>query len=290
MPRYCSAIAAHSTCQPGRPRPNGESQAGSPGRSACQSRQSSGSRLPARSGSPPRSANSARIVSASRPDTLPKSGSDFTAKYRSPSTSYTAPSRCSAAIDLDHLRDRLDRPDVVRRRQHPQRGHVVAEQLRLLLRELDPVDTGLAGALEQRVVDVGDVLRVPDLMAGIAPEPLDQIEGQVRRRMAHVGCVVRRDATHVHPRRPGTGNRLDERLRRAVEQAESPRLPGKFRDVWRSPRLHGPEPIRWSHPSRQPPRSLDGAGQGSMRTAVPVTRIPVSSPAGTSTSSSLGRP
>src|SRR3569833_3635532 len=46
MPRLCTEIAAHSTCQPGRPGPNGESQDGSPGRSACHSSASSGSFLP----------------------------------------------------------------------------------------------------------------------------------------------------------------------------------------------------------------------------------------------------
>ena len=40
---------------------------------------------------------------------------------------------------LDDERDRLDRADVVVRRQHPQRGHVLAEQLGLALGELGPV-------------------------------------------------------------------------------------------------------------------------------------------------------
>ncbi len=87
LPRCSSAIAAHSTCHPGRPRPVGPSQAGSPGRSRCQSRQSSGSFLPGRSGSPPRSANSSIIVARSSPDTSPKRGSACTGKYRSLSTS-----------------------------------------------------------------------------------------------------------------------------------------------------------------------------------------------------------
>ena len=67
-----SAIAEHSMCQPGRPRPERRV----PGRlaraaAARQSRQSSGSFLPGRSGSPPRSANTLEHRrSRSRPETV----------------------------------------------------------------------------------------------------------------------------------------------------------------------------------------------------------------------------
>ena len=70
------AIAAHSTCQPGRPGPNEEAQDGSPGRAASQTRASSGSFFPGRAGSPPRSAKSTAIVAGSSRDTEPNSGSD----------------------------------------------------------------------------------------------------------------------------------------------------------------------------------------------------------------------
>jgi hypothetical protein len=47
-PRIASAIAEHSMCQPGRPRPHGESHAvSSPGFCAFHSAKSSGSRLQA---------------------------------------------------------------------------------------------------------------------------------------------------------------------------------------------------------------------------------------------------
>ena len=46
MPRWSSAMAAHSMCQPGRPWPSGVSQAGSSGRADCHTRQSSGCSLP----------------------------------------------------------------------------------------------------------------------------------------------------------------------------------------------------------------------------------------------------
>ena len=82
-PRWRSAIAVHSTCQPGRPRPKGDSQDGSPGRSPRQSSQSSGLRLPARPGSPPRSAKSRRMVSSSYPEIAPNLGAAATEKYTS---------------------------------------------------------------------------------------------------------------------------------------------------------------------------------------------------------------
>ncbi len=45
-PRYLWAIAEHSRCQPGRPRPHGVSQLGSPGLTAFHMAKSRGSRLP----------------------------------------------------------------------------------------------------------------------------------------------------------------------------------------------------------------------------------------------------
>ena len=62
------AIAEHSTCQPGRPRPNGRvPRRARRGARPRQTRQSSGSFLPGRSGSPPRSAKTASICSRSSP-------------------------------------------------------------------------------------------------------------------------------------------------------------------------------------------------------------------------------
>ena len=57
------ASAVHSMCQPGRPGPHSESQAGSPSAEGCQSTKSSGSRLRGSFGSPPRWAESTSISS-----------------------------------------------------------------------------------------------------------------------------------------------------------------------------------------------------------------------------------
>src|SRR5215470_3960029 len=82
-------MAAHSTCQPGRPNPNVDSQAGSPGRVANQTSGSSASVLPGRPGSPPRTGDSLIIVWLSSPETAPKAGSADLQKYVSPSRSYS---------------------------------------------------------------------------------------------------------------------------------------------------------------------------------------------------------
>ena len=73
-------MALHSMCQPGRPGPHGESQAGSPGLAACQSTKSIGSRLFGSSGLLPRSFATASISPRGMRESLPNSGSDATEK------------------------------------------------------------------------------------------------------------------------------------------------------------------------------------------------------------------
>src|SRR5690606_19825968 len=118
---------------------------------------------------------------------------------------------------LDDHRDGLDGADEVLRRYHPQPRHVVGEQLRLLVGEIAPVLPGLDGALEQRVVDVGDVLDVGDREPGIVPGAIEHVEGDVGGGVTQVGCVVRRDTAHVH-RRCGAGGRDPGTARRGVVQ------------------------------------------------------------------------
>ena len=149
-------------CQPGTAAARAEvSHAGSPGRSACHSRQSSGSFLPGRSGSPPRSAKIAQHLLAAPAGDLAEGrvvGHREVEVVRRPGR--PRPLSCSWLDHVDDQRDRLDRADVVVRGQHPQRLHVGAEQLGLALGERRPVLAVACRALEQRVVDVGDVLDV----------------------------------------------------------------------------------------------------------------------------------
>ncbi len=95
--------------------------------------------------------------------------------------------------------DPLDDPDVVARRDDRQGLHVVAEELDLSLGELAPVDPVALRALQERVVDVGDILRVVDLEARVTHDALEHIEGDIRRRVPHVRRVVGRDAADVEP-------------------------------------------------------------------------------------------
>ena len=61
------------------------------------------------------------------------------------------------------------------------------------------------GALEQRVVHVGDVLHVAHRVARVPPGAVQQVEGDVGRGMAEVRGVVRGDAADVEPRAVSAG-------------------------------------------------------------------------------------
>ena len=102
----------------------------------------------------------------------------------------------------DHLVYRLHRTDVVARRDHGQDLHVAAEQVDLAGAEFAPVHAVAFSALEQRIVHVGDVLHVVDLVAVGHELALRQVEGEVGCGVAEVGGVVRRDAADVHPHLP----------------------------------------------------------------------------------------
>ncbi|CAB4960481.1 unannotated protein [freshwater metagenome] len=97
----------------------------------------------------------------------------------------------------DHRGDRLDGTDVVARRHHLQRGHVLTEELGLAVTQCHPVIASFEGAGEQRVVDISDVLDVMNLVPGIEPHPLHEIERDIGGGMPHMRGVVRRDPANV---------------------------------------------------------------------------------------------
>ena len=113
------------------------------------------------------------------------------------STGYTASSPLQLLDQLHDQRHRLDRAHVVPGRQDIECRHVLAIELGLLLGECGPVRAGSGGAFQQRVVDVGDVLHVIDLEPAVAPDPVEQVEGDVGVGVADVGRVVGRDAADV---------------------------------------------------------------------------------------------
>ncbi len=235
-------MAAHSTCQPGLPGPNGDGQLGSPGRSATQS---SGVEFVALAGP---------VGIAAALGEQPQHGVPVVARLVAELRRGVGPEvhvRILGVLDdvggaggqqlldqLDDLGDGLGGRDVVTRRQHPQRRHVLAEQLGLPIAELTPANTVAGGPFEQRVVDVGDVLHVVHAVPRVQPHPVDQVERQVGGGVAEMGGVVRRDATDVHGGRLARRNGADLAVG-TVEKAQLRALPRKLRDCRRRPRLHG---------------------------------------------------
>ena len=103
--------------------------------------------------------------------------------------------------------------------------------------QLAPVAPVAGGPLEQRVVDVGDVLHVVHLVAGVAQRPPQEVEGDVGGRVAEVGGVVGGDAADVEPRdRPGVDRAHGTALR--VEQLQRVTVAGHGGDEGSGPRLH----------------------------------------------------
>ncbi len=123
------------------------------------------------------------------------------------------------------------------RGQHAQGGHVLAEEGGLLLGEGHPVDAVALGPLQQRVVDVGDVLHVVDLPLGVEPHALHEVERVVGRRVTHVGRVVRGDAADVDTG-DGTGLEGDESTGRGVVDPEVAALAGQGGDLRSGPGIH----------------------------------------------------
>ncbi len=92
----------------------------------------------------------------------------------------------------------LDGADVVVRSQDVQGFHVRLEEFDLAGGQVTPVHAGGRCAFQQRIIDVGDVLDVGDLLAAVPPGPVQQVKGDVAGGMAHVGGVVRGDSADVH--------------------------------------------------------------------------------------------
>src|SRR5690606_14600248 len=71
----------------------------------------------------------------------------------------------------------------------------------LLIGESPPVSAGRGRTLEKRVIDIGDVLYVPDFATRVAPCTVEEVERDVGGRVANVGGVVWRNAADVEARR-----------------------------------------------------------------------------------------
>ena len=85
---------------------------------------------------------------------------------------------------------RLNRPDQAGRGQDPQRRHVPAVPVDLAPGQVLPVFAVPGRPFQQRVIDIGDVLHVADLVTGITPGADQQVPGDVGRRVPDMRGVI----------------------------------------------------------------------------------------------------
>ena len=79
-------------------------------------------------------------------------------------------------------------------------AHVLEEQPLLAPAEIAPADAVARGPLEDRLVDIGHVLRVSDATATGFQEPREHIEDEERPGVTKVRRVVRGHAADIHRR------------------------------------------------------------------------------------------
>ena len=166
---------------------------------------------------------------------------------------------------LGDLVHRLDRSDVPGGWQDAERRHVAAEQVGLALGNVLPAHAVAGRPLQQRVVDVGDVLDVLHLVPLVAPDPHEGVEGEVGGGVPQVRRVVGRDAADVELGRAlrvhlgeATGGRVVDP---EGQRGRRVRQPG---DVDGRPGSHGGQRSRAStaaRGSRASPRRAPGAGR-----------------------------
>src|SRR5690606_12677979 len=110
------------------------------------------------------------------------------------------------------------------------------------------------------VVDVGDVLDVPDLAAGIPPGPHEEVEAEVGVGVAGVGGVVGGDPADVEGGR-ALDRRLDQLPRAGVSEVDLGPSSGELGDAGGRPGTHDAQPSPSAaldrHPDPVAPRVLD---------------------------------
>jgi hypothetical protein len=111
---------------------------------------------------------------------------------------------------LADVRDHVGHRDHVIRGKDAERGHGLAVLLHLGGAQRDPVLAGLPGLLEQRVVNVGDVLRERRVVPGVRQHPPEQVERHRDECVAQVAGVVRGDPAHVDAHGGGAAARIAE--------------------------------------------------------------------------------
>ena len=87
--------------------------------------------------------------------------------------------------------------------QQPDRSKVGVHRGGHLFRELADGHAALHRALDDLVVDVGDVAHVDHIETGGAQPAVDDVKCHVHAQVPHVAHVVDGDAAHVHPHLAG---------------------------------------------------------------------------------------
>src|SRR5690606_24706597 len=141
--------------------------------------------------------------------------------------------------------------------------HVLAVERGLAQAQDLPVGAVALGALEQRLVDVGDVLDVFDLEPLVPPVAVHQVEGDHRGGVAQMRRVIGGDAAHVHGGALSVArHRLPHFAGGGVVQAQCGAVAGQGRYVGCGPRFHSGD------------RSSPEAASASLRPQALISPVP----------------
>ena len=157
----------------------------------------------------------------------------------------------------------LHHTHIVRRRNHVQRLHVGAEQLRLILSQLTPINVRRGRTLKQRVVHIGHVLNVRHRHARIQPGAVQQVKSNIGGGVTHMRRVVRGDTANVQARRLILLN-LNNLTSRSIKNTRQRSLTGQSHRGRGIPSSHG-FPFRknahnrWTRHTRRPTQEHAGA-------------------------------
>ena len=100
--------------------------------------------------------------------------------------------------EVEHLRDEFGGARLVRGRKAPETQHVLLHCSGEFVGEFLRGDAALGGALDDLVVDVGDVAHERDGVTACLKPAAHDVEGDKGAAVADVGVVVDRDAADVH--------------------------------------------------------------------------------------------
>ena len=182
-------------CQPGRPSPHGDGQAGSPGFADFHNTKSSGSRLAVSTST----REPARRSSSFLPDSFPYGANLCTSYITSPFARLVGVTVVDELADhRQHLVDVFGGPGLFLRPQAAELVEILVHGRGELRRMRAPVDARLLRAVDDLVVDVGDVAHVGHAQAAVPQVAAHHVEHHEHAGVAHVEVVVDRDAAAVH--------------------------------------------------------------------------------------------